>query len=50
VDDDLVAVARRAGVDPVVQRGLREQGQRVHLLLGPRGRFRGGNYILDKIG
>jgi hypothetical protein len=41
VDDNLVALARRAGIDPVVQRGLREQRQRVRLLLSHRGRFRG---------
>ena len=41
VDDDLVARARRAGIDPVLQRGLRDQHQRVGLLLCHRRRFRG---------
>jgi hypothetical protein len=40
VDDDLVALARRAGIDPVVKRGLGEQRERVRLLLSRR-RFRG---------
>ncbi len=41
VDDDLVTLARRAGVETVVERGLGEQRQRVRLLLSRRGRFRG---------
>jgi hypothetical protein len=34
VDDDLVSLPRGAGIDAVVQRRLREQRQRVRLLLG----------------
>ena len=34
VDHDLVPLSRRAGIEPVVQCRLREQGQRVSLLLG----------------
>jgi len=34
VDDHLVALARGAGVELVVQRRLREQGERICLLLG----------------
>ena len=33
VDDNLVAVTRRTGVEIVVQRGFRDHGQRVGLLL-----------------
>jgi len=40
-DDDLVALARGAGIEIMVERGLRKQGQGVCLLLGHRGRFRG---------
>jgi len=39
VDHDLVALARGAGIDPVVKRRLGEHGQGVRLLLGQRGRF-----------
>ena len=39
VDDDLVPLARRAGIDPVVQGRLGEQAQRVRQLLGQRRRF-----------
>ncbi len=41
VDDHLVALARRAGVEAVVEGGLGEQGQRVRLQLRHRRRFRG---------
>ena len=34
MDHHLVALARRAGIEPVVEGRLREQGQRVRLLLG----------------
>ena len=39
VDDDLVALARSAGVDPVVERGLGDQRQRISLLLSERSAF-----------
>ncbi len=39
MDDHLVALARGAGIDPVMEGRLREQGERVRLLLGQRGRF-----------
>ena len=42
MDHDLVALARRAGIEPVVEGRLREQGQRVRLLLGHRRALRGG--------
>ena len=42
VDHDLVALARDARVDRVMERRLREQGQRVGLLLGPGRRRQGG--------
>jgi hypothetical protein len=41
VDHDLVALARRAGIDAVVERGLGEECQRVGLLLRHRRRLRG---------
>ena len=41
VDDYLIALARGARIDPVVQRRLREQRQGVGLLLLERARFRG---------
>ena len=41
VDDDLVALTRRTGMDTVVERGLGEQCQGIRLLLGHRGRFLG---------
>jgi hypothetical protein len=41
VDDDLVSLPRGAGIDAVVQRRLREQRQRVRLLLRQGRRFRG---------
>jgi len=41
MDDHLIALARRAGVETVVQRRLREQRQRVGLSLRHRRRFRG---------
>jgi hypothetical protein len=41
VDHHLVALARGAGIEAVVQGRLREQGQRIRLLLADRGRFRG---------
>jgi len=41
MDDDLVPLARSAGIDSVVQGRLGEQTQRVRLLLGHRGRFLG---------
>jgi len=41
VDDDLVALARGAGLDSVVERARREQAQRVSLLLGHGRRLRG---------
>ena len=41
VDHHLVALAGGAGIEPVMQRRLRQQGQGIGLLLGPRGRFRG---------
>ncbi len=40
VDDDLVALARRAGIDSVVERRFGDEGQRVRLLLRHRGRLR----------
>ena len=40
--DHLVVLGRRARIDPVVQRGLRDELHRVRLLLSHRGRFRGG--------
>ena len=40
MDHHLVTLARGAGVDPVVEGGLREQGQRISLLLGHRRRVR----------
>jgi hypothetical protein len=40
VDDDLVPLARGAGIDPVVKRGLGQEGQGVGLLLRERGRLR----------
>ena len=41
VDHHLVPFSRRAGIEPVVKRCLREQGQRVRLLLGHRRGVRG---------
>src|SRR6266542_5167435 len=41
VDDDLVTLTWRAGVEVVVERGLCDQGKRVCLLLRRRGRFPG---------
>jgi len=41
VDDHLVALTGGAGIEPVVQGGLGEQGERVRPLLLHRGRFRG---------
>ena len=38
VDHHLVALARGAGIDPVVESGLREQCQRIRLLLDHRRR------------
>ena len=45
VDDDLVALARGAGVDAVVEGRFREQHQRVGLLLSHRRRFRGTQHV-----
>ncbi len=42
VDHDLIALARGAGVDLAMQRGLGQQGQRVGLLLGASRRRHGG--------
>ena len=39
VDHHLVALARGAGIESLVEGGLGEEGQRVGLLLGQRGRF-----------
>ena len=39
VHHHLIALARRAGIDPVMERGLGEQPERVGLLLLHRGRF-----------
>ncbi|MEK7444133.1 MAG: hypothetical protein AABZ70_04690 [candidate division NC10 bacterium] len=39
VDHHLIALARGAGIEPVMEGRLREQGQRIGLLLGQRGRF-----------
>ena len=36
VDDDLVSLARRLGIQALVERGLGQQRQRVRLLLGHR--------------
>ena len=36
VDDDLVSLARSAGIQALVERGLGQQRQRVRLLLGHR--------------
>jgi hypothetical protein len=41
MDDHLITLARRAGVETVMQCRLREQGQRIGLLLRHRRRFRG---------
>ncbi len=41
VDDDLIALARGAGTDPVMERRLRDERQRVRLLLRHAGRLRG---------
>ena len=41
VDHHLVAFARGAGIDAVVEGGLGEQGERVSLLLGQGGRLLG---------
>jgi hypothetical protein len=41
MDHHLVALAWSAGIEAVMQRCLREQGQRIGLLLGDRDRFRG---------
>ena len=41
VDDDLVALARSAGVEAVMEESLGEQGERVSLLLLHGGRSRG---------
>jgi hypothetical protein len=41
VDHHLVPLARPAGIQTVMQGGLREQRQRVRLLLGPGGRVGG---------
>ena len=38
MDHHLVTLARGAGVDPMVEGGLREQGQRISLLLDHRRR------------
>ncbi|HEV8150895.1 MAG TPA: hypothetical protein VGP61_11975, partial [Gemmatimonadales bacterium] len=42
MDHHLVALARSAGIEPMVEGRLREQGQRVGLLLGHRRALRGG--------
>jgi hypothetical protein len=41
VDHDLIALARRARVNTVVERCLRDEGERVRLLLLDGKRFRG---------
>ena len=41
MDDHLVPLSRGTGIDPAMEGRLREQGERVRLLLGQRGRFRG---------
>jgi hypothetical protein len=41
MDNYLIALARRARVETLMQGRLREQGQRIGLLLRHRGRFRG---------
>jgi hypothetical protein len=41
VDHDLAALARGAGIEPVMESRLREQGQGIGPLLRHRGRFRG---------
>jgi hypothetical protein len=46
VDHDLIALGQWAGIDAVVQRRLREQGEGIRLLLDHRGRFRGNVYRL----
>jgi len=46
VDDDLVSLARCAGIDAVMERRLREQRQSVGPLLGHRRRFRGAVHVL----
>jgi hypothetical protein len=58
VDDHLVALARRAGIDAVMQRRLGQQAHRIRLLLGHCGRLRGnvrrkrfrGNVLVYRIG
>ena len=45
MDDHLVALSRGAGIDSRVEGCLREQRQRVRLLLGHRGRFRGTQHV-----
>src|SRR5436190_18627126 len=44
VDHHLVSLCRCAGIDTVVEGGLREQGQRIRLLLGHRRRVRRNVY------
>ena len=50
MDDDLIALARRAGVHPVVQRGLSDQHQGVRLLLSERTRFHGNVHRVERGG
>ncbi len=45
VDHHLVSLARGAGIDSVVESRLRDEGQRVRLLLRHGGRFRGTQHV-----
>ena len=45
VHHDLIALAGRSRIDAVVKGGLREERERVSLLFGERGRFRGTHHV-----
>ena len=47
MDDNLVALTRRTGVEAVVKGRLREQSERIGLLLGHRRRFCGHTGCAD---
>jgi hypothetical protein len=50
VNDDLVPLAGSAWIEPLVQRGLREQGERVGLLLWERRRvFAGPDLLVQRV-
>jgi len=48
VDDHLIALARLAGIDPMVERSLGNQHQGVRLLLSERARFRADVVRLER--